>query len=286
LIKPWRFTILMLVACLLPGLSALPVLATELKPETIAAFDHYTQATETRIDNDLRSGHFLYLDSLPGQARRKTVAQIWQGGLYIEQLLSTEDGLPIRAPFGLIHHWIGIAFIPHVTLSQTLDVLLDYRRQEEIYKPDIRRSKLLARDGNRSKLYLQLFKKSMVTVVLNGEFDVDFHMVSSSRAETRSRSTRIVELRNPGEPDEHELPVGNDHGYLWRLNTYWRIEEKDGGVYIQIETVALSRKIPTGFAWLFAPTIRKLSREVMANLLTQTRNAVNSTHAIAGTNKK
>jgi hypothetical protein len=284
--KPWRFTALPLIGCMLFGLWTSPTSPAELKPDTIAAFDHYVQVTEKRMDSDLRSGHFLYLDSLPEEARLSTVAQIRQGELYIEQLHTMEDGMPLRAPSGMIHHWIGVAFIPQASLTQTLNILLDYSKQEEIYKPDIRRSKLLSSDGNTSKTYLQLFKKSMVTVVLNAEFDAEFQRLSDTRAEIRSYSTRIAELRNPGEPDESELPVGNDHGYLWRLNTCWRVEEKDGGVYIQVESVALSRKIPALFAWMIAPTIRKLSWDVIANLLTQTRKAVIKPHEIAGENQK
>jgi len=234
------------------------------------------------MESDLRDGHFLYLDSVPDQARQKALLQIRQGTLYIEQLHTLEDGLPIRIPSGMIHHWIGIAFLPQVSLNQTLDVLLDYRREEEIYKPDIRKSRLLARDAGKSRLYLQLYKKSMVTVVLNAEFDADFHRLSKSRAETISISSRIAEVQNPGEPDEHELPVGDDHGYLWRLNTYWRLEEKDGGVYIQVESVALSRRIPPVIAWFIAPTIRRLSYDVIANLLNQTRNAASTLNDPSG----
>jgi len=238
------------------------------------------------MESDLRDGHFLYLDNFPEESRLKTIAQLRNGMLYIEQLHTLEEGMPIRIPSGMIHHWIGIAFMPRVTLNQTLAILLDYRRQEEIYKPDIRKSRLLARDGNKSKLYLQLFKKSMVTVVYNAEFDVDFHMLSKTRAETTSVSTRIAEVQNPGTPQEHELPIGNDHGYLWRLNTHWRIEEKDGGVYIQVESVALSRRIPPVFTWFVAPAIRKLSYDVVANLLTQTHNAVKNSYRASAESDK
>jgi hypothetical protein len=260
--------------------------SSALKPETTAAFNHYVQVTEQRIDTDLRGGHFLYLDNFSEEARQRTYAQLQQGELYIEQLHTMEGETPLRVPNGMIHHWIGIAFIPKVTLTQTLHILLDYSKQAEIYKPDIRRSRLLSSNGNTSTIYLQLFKKSMVTVVLNAEFDAKFNKLSDSRAEIRSYSTRIAELRNPGEPDEYELPVGDDHGYLWRLDTWWRVEEKDGGVYIQVESIGLSRKVPAPFMWMIASTIRKLSYDVVANLLKQTRNAVTNSHEAAKESQK
>ena len=60
----------------------------------------------------------------------------------------------------------------------------------------------------------------------------------------QSYSTRIAEVENAGKSNERELPVGNDHGYIWRLYSYWRIEEKDSGVYVQGESIGLSRTIP------------------------------------------
>jgi hypothetical protein len=73
-------------------------------------------------------------------------------------------------------------------------------------------------------------------------------MSGSTRALSQSYSTRIAEVENPHKPCEHELPVGKDHGYVWRLDNYWRIEEKDDGVYVQVESVGLRRTIPAMFA--------------------------------------
>jgi hypothetical protein len=70
------------------------------------------------------------------------------------------------------------------------------------------------------------------------------------------------------------MPVGNDHGFLWRLDSYWRFEERDGGVYIECEAISLTRDIPTGLAWLIEPIIRQLPQESLVNTLRATRNAV------------
>jgi hypothetical protein len=99
---------------------------------------------------------------------------------------------------------------------------------------------------------------------------------------SQSYSTRIAEVENPDKPDEHELPVGNDHGYLWRLDNYWRIEEKDSVTYVQVEFVGLSRSIPVIFAWLINPLVRNIPRGVLSNLLTATRRAVTNSEGSAG----
>jgi hypothetical protein len=270
-----RTTTIFFIASMVVNFAASPARASELRPETIAAFDRYVHATEARMDDDLRDGNFLYMDRMPGERRDKIYAQVRQRDLFIEQLHTlADDGRPIHIPGGMIHHWIGIAFIPQSSFSRTLDVLQDYKKYGEIYKPDIRRSMLMEQDGDVWKVYLQMYKKSLVTVVLNGNFDATQRRLSSTSADIRSYSTRIAEVHDPEGPSMEELPVGKDHGYLWRLYSYWRIEEKDGGVYLQVESIALSRTVPPLTAWLVDPIIRDLSRSVIANLLNATAKAV------------
>ena len=274
--KAERIKSLFLLVCLVAGLFPLPANAAELKPATVRAYDHYVQLLEVRMDDDQRSGNFLYIDRLPGDTRAQIYEQIRRGDPYIQPLDIMENGLPVPIPSGLIHHWVGISFIPGASYSQTIKILLDFDKQAEIYKPDVQKSKLLERDGNESKVYLQYLKKSLVTVVLNANFDSKYLPLGESRGEIRSYSKHIAEVQNSGGPDEKELPAGMDHGYLWRLNSYWKLEEKDGGVYLQIESVALSRRVPALIAWLINPIVRNLSRAVIRNLLASTCKAVNS----------
>jgi len=248
--------------------------ATEVKANTAAAFERYIRATETQRADDLHNGRFLVLDSLPDPARQESYAKLRQGQLYIEQLHLKENGHSIPIPGGLVHHWVGVMFVPGATLSRVISVLRDYDNHKNVYKPDVRRSKLLEHNGNECKIFLQFYRKSIVTVVINANFDVHYTMLGSTRALSQSYSTRIAEVDNPDKSNEHELPVGNDHGYLWRLDNYWRIEEKDGGAYVQVESVALSRSIPNLFAWLINPLVRSIPRSVLSRLLTATRQAV------------
>jgi hypothetical protein len=270
-----RIKNLLLLACLVAALFPPPAHAADLKPETVRAYDHYVHLLEMRMDEDLHNGNFLYIDRLPGDTRAQIYDQIRRGDPYIQPLDIMGDDSPVPIPSGLIHHWVGISFIPGATYPQTLKILLDFDKQAEIYKPEVQKSKLLERDGNKSKVYLQYLKKSLVTVVLNANFVSEYLPMGVSRGEIRSYSTHIAEVQNAGEPDERELPAGMDHGYLWRLNSYWKLEEKDGGVYLQIESVALSRRVPVLIAWLINPIVRNLSRAVIRNLLASTCRAVN-----------
>jgi hypothetical protein len=256
--------------------------AAELKPATVAAFERYIRATEARMDDDWRHDRFFVMDRLPGDRRREAYAGLRQGQIRIEQMRSLDDGRVIRIPSGLIHHWVGVIFIPGATFPQALGVLRDYDNHQNIYRPEVRRSKLLQRSDNRFEVYLQLYRKTIVTVVMNANFDVEYWQLDSTRSMSKSCSTRIAEVQNAGKSDERELPVGRDHGYLWRLYSYWRIEEKDGGVYVQNESVALSRTVPAVFAWLVNPLLRSIPKSVLSNLLQSTRRAVMKENPPAG----
>src|SRR5882724_6658997 len=74
--------------------------------------------------------------------------------------------------------------------------------------------------------------------------------------------------------NEREKPIGKDRGFLWRLYSYWQFQEKDGGVYVQLESVALSRSVPALFAWVVNPLLKSIPREYLSRLLTSTRIAV------------
>jgi hypothetical protein len=143
------------------------------------------------------------------------------------------------------------------------------------YGPYIRRSKLLRRDGNNFDVFLQFYRKAIITVVLDAEFQVHYaQQVDPARIQSRSYSTRIAEVENAGQPNEREKPVRKAHGYLWRLNTYSHLEEKDGGVYFQIESIALTRRVPVGLGWLINPFVKRIPRESLSMLLSSTRKAV------------
>jgi hypothetical protein len=269
-----KITALFLVVVAILGLLAPLAEGAELKPETLAAFDRYIRVTEARMKDDLREDHFFFVDRLPENRRHTIDEQLLQGKVEIQRLESLEEGRTIPIPSGMIHHWAGVIFVPNATLPQVRSILEDYDELEKYFKPDIRQSKLLERNGNASKAYLQLYKKSMVTVLLNANFDNTDTQVSNTRAQTRSYSSRIAEVVNQGKPDEHELPVGIDHGYMWRLYIYWRMEEKRGGVYLQIEVVALTRKFPLMLGWLINPLIENIPRSTISGLLINTRRAV------------
>ena len=263
-----------LLSGILVCLAAQPVVGAELKKETAAAFDRYIGASEKRINFELHKRPFLFIDELPEARRVEAYSQLREGRVLIRQVNTEEEGHPIKVPHGLIHDWIGVLFIPSASLSQALAVVQDYDNHRNIYKPEVRDSKLLERSGDNFKVFLRLYKKSHVTVIINGNFDINYEQFGTNRAVSRSYSTRLAEVDNAGRTDEREMPVDDAHGYLWRLYSYWRFEEQDGGVYVQLESIGLSRSVPAIFAWLVNPLLRGIPRGTLSSLLGSTRAAV------------
>ena len=247
--------------------------AEQLNPDTPSAFAKYIQSKETSRNKELTdSKAFLWVDTLPEATRAQSYADLKRGQIITRR--SDECGECSSIPGGLIHDWTGIVFIPGISLPQALAALQDYDRDAEYYQPEVVKSKLLGRSGDDFHIYLRLKQVHIVTVVLDTEYDVLYSLLDATHAESRSLSTRIEEVENAGDPQERDLPVGDDHGFLWRLNSYWRFYQADGGVYLQCNAISLTRDVPTGLGWLVRPFTENVPRESLNFTLEATRNAL------------
>jgi hypothetical protein len=238
-----------------------------LRPRTVEAFDTYIRAVELAAEQSLRAaGPFLWseMDSARAQQVRagQVVAQFWAG-----------RG-PARVPDGLIHDWIGAALIPGTTVNETLALIQDYDNHKNIYKPEVLASRLISHHGSDFQIYLRLLKKKIITVVLDTDHEVHYVSLDRSRWMCRSYTTRIAEVENAGSPQERVLPRDTGHGFLWRLYSYWRFEQRDGGVYIECRAISLTRDVPFGLGWAIEPIIQKLPRESLIKTLEATRKAL------------
>ena len=245
--------------------------AANLRPETLRAFDDYIRQREHRLDEErLKNGssRFLWLDDSPERRARAKAGEV--------AIASATQKNPREIAGGLIHDWAAGVFVPGANLSRVLGIVQDYDRHKRIYQPEVMDSKLLRREGDRFSIYYRLMKKKVVTAVLNTEHDVRYFPLGSGRVHSRSYSTKISEVENAGESGEKELPPGDGHGFLWRLNSYWRFAERDGGVYVECEAVSLSRGIPFGLGWMIEPIIRDLPQESLQKSLAATRVAAQS----------
>jgi hypothetical protein len=247
----------------------------KLHAETVAAFDRYMHLTEERNEAELKRGSaLLWIDSLAEAQRSDAYAALKRSEVQIHQLTSLDQGNPIVCPGGMIHHWVGVVFIPGAKLEDVLGVLEDYDHQSTIYSPDVERSKIESHDGDHFRVFLRFRRHKVITVVLDTEHDIRYFHDAPGHAHSRSSAVRIAEVENPGKSDEHEKQPGDDGGFLWRMETWWRMEERDGGVYVQSEAASLTRDIPTGLGWLVGPFVTSIPKETLVFTLEATRKAV------------
>jgi hypothetical protein len=259
----------------LPSVAVAKPAAPELMPSTVAAFNDYVQLTEARNNEELKRGvGLLWVDGLAGTERAQAYEELRRGEVKMRKLETLQDGAAIHCPGGMIHHWVGLAFIPGAKLQAVLGVLEDYDQHAVYYAPDVERSKIESRDGDHFRVFLRFRRHTVVTVVLDTEHDVRYFLDSETWVHSRSSAVRIAQVENAGKSDEREKTPGDDDGFLWRMETWWRMIEGDGGVYVQSEVVSLTRDIPAGLAWLIGPFVTSIPKESLAFTLEATRKAV------------
>jgi hypothetical protein len=239
----------------------------QLNPRTLEAFETYIRRAEKEMEQTLHgSGAFLWSQQPPKRAqdvsRGKVVAEFWSG-----------RG-PVKVPNGLIHDWIAAAFIPDSTIQEMFAVIQDYDNHKNIYKPEVVDSKLIRRDKNDFQIYLRLLKKKIITVVLDTHHEVHYRPVDRTRWVCRSYTTRIAEVENAGSPDERIMQPDTGYGFLWRLYSYWRFEERDAGGVVECRAISLTRDVPFGLGWAIEPIIQKLPKESLISTLDATRQAL------------
>ena len=243
--------------------------------KSVEAFANYVRATEVQNNSELRRGtDLLWIDKLTDAARKRAYSDLALGRVVMEQHATAESGNEIQCPDCMIHHWEGLVFLPGAHLDDVLRVLEDYDHHAEYYAPDVVRSKIESRDGDHFRVFLRFHRQKVITVVLNTEHDIVYTRDSALRAHSRSSATHIAEVENPGKPNEREKPRQTDNGFLWGMETWWRMEEKDSGVYVQSEIVSLTRNIPVGLGWMVGPFVTAVPKESMTFTLEATRKAV------------
>jgi hypothetical protein len=239
--------------------------------QTTEAFDHYIVAAEKRIRQARsKSDSFLRIDALPAAQRTQVMARLRQGEVVIEKQGET----PSEIPGGLIHDWVGTVLIPKMTVAQVLALVQDYDHSNQHYAPDVVKSRLVSHKGDDFQVFLRLHKHKVVTVVLDTDYNVHYGRLDVTHQFSLSRSTRVSEVADPGSSNERTRAAGHDHGFMWRLNSYWAFEQVDDGVLVECEAISLTRDIPAGLGWMIGPFVNSIPRESLQFTLDATRKAL------------
>ncbi len=243
-----------------------------LRIETVNAFNTYLAKADEKNLNSLTKGNFLWIDDLENAARLEAYEKLKRGEVVLQRV--SPSGASAEIPGGMIHDWEGTVFIPGAKLPDVLAVLQDYNHHATYFAPDVESARIEAHDGDHFRVFMRFRRTNVLTVVLNTEHVITYFRDSPGKAHSRSSAIRIAEVENPGGKSEKENPPGKDNGFLWRMETWWRLQERDGGVYLQNQAVSLSRDIPTGLAWAVEPFVTSVPKESLEFTLLATRKAV------------
>jgi hypothetical protein len=234
----------------------------------VAAFNSYIGSVESRLAQQHRSQNgFLAPTASGGQGDMR----LRRGEVIIEQLTpSTEADFP----GAMLHDWRGTAFAAGAKVADFERLMKDLNAYPQHFSPQVLQAKVMSQRGDHMQTLMRVRQKHVITVVLDTAYDVTFGRLDGQHGYSISRSTEIDEIGSPGTPNERTLKSTEEHGFLWRLNTYWSYEERDGGLYMQIESVSLTRSIPTGLGWIIGPFVKSVPRDSLEFTLRSTINAL------------
>jgi hypothetical protein len=244
--------------------------AIELQPNTLRAWEDYTHNADSIMQSRLNSQRpFLWTDEAPDRR-----ARLQQGEILVAPFAGHATH---GVANGLIHDWIGAAFIPNATIEGLFTVVHDYDRYKEIYKPAVADSKLIAcaETGQRFSMVWQN-RVLFVNAAIEGQYESHDFAVDRRRGYSIVSTTQVREFQDYGQNGEYLLPPGQGNGFIWRLHSIARYEERDGGVYFELEAIALTRNIPAALRWLVSPVVNHLSINSLTTSLRETRDAVSS----------
>lgn len=219
-----------------------------LPSKTQSDWNQYVEATRQRIALEMNAGaRFLALDF--GASAAADRRAILAGEMPVAEARTVKPGGgTLSVSDAWVHHWRGAVLIPRVTLDQVFA-----RLQSSVPgsgQGDVLTSAILARNGPSLRVFIKVQRQVRIigslTFVYNTEHDVAFTRRDAQHGSSTSVATKIAELDDAGTPREREYPHGDDNGFLWRWNSYWRYEQVAAGVIAECESLTLSRTAPLG----------------------------------------
>jgi hypothetical protein len=253
-----------IAAVLVLGLVSVSTMwAVEPSAAALAGFHSYVAKVEARLAGEHGSASTMLAPVDQHRLRR--------GDPMIEQLSADGGG---DLPGALLHDWRGTAFIPGATAMEFERLMKDFAAYPRVYAPQMVSARVLSHGDDDFQVMMRVRQQHVITVVMDAAYDVHFMRLDARDGYSVSRSTKIAEIASPGTRSEHALSPADGHGFLWRMNTYWSYEQRDGGLYIQIESVSLSRSVPAGLGWAIGPFVESVPRDSLEFTLQATCKAL------------
>jgi hypothetical protein len=237
-------------------------------PSAISAFNSYSRAVESRLALQHRSPNtFLAATAFDPEDVK---IRLRKGELIIEKLTPSDANLS----GALLHHWRGTAFAPRAKAADFERLVRDVNSYPQHFSAQVLQARVLTEDGDRMQAWMRVRQKHVITVVMDTTYDINFGQLDPQHGYSLSTSTKIAEIDAAGTSAERTFSASEDHGFLWQLNTYWSYVEQDGGLYLQIEAISLTRSIPRGVGWMVQPYVESIPRESLEFTLRSACNAL------------
>jgi hypothetical protein len=250
------------MVCGVAFLGVVPARA-EAPAKAVAAFDEYVATVEARLAQQHQG------DRLAGEAgTSEGLAKLRRGEIVIEEIKAPD------VPGAMLHDWRGSAFVMGSRAADFEKLLRNFNGYPQTFAPQVMSARILAADADHVAGVMRVKQKHVITVVLDTTYDVQFGRLDRQEGWSASRSTRIDEISDAGTSHERVLGPKEEHGFLWRINTYWTWQERDGGLYLQVESLSLTRGIPTGLGWIVGPFVKSVPRESLEFTLDAARKAL------------
>src|SRR3984957_12814980 len=94
------------------------------------AWEDYLHTVSSALEDRCRpGGTFLWVDEAP-----ERLAKVHEGEIVVAPAAGR---IRMKVQGGLIHHWIGAAFLPNVKIDDILDVIRDYGWYKDFYPPSV-----------------------------------------------------------------------------------------------------------------------------------------------------
>ena len=232
----------------------------------VLAFNTYAGGVEARLARQHGSQEGFLTPVAPQDEIR-----LRRGELIIEKLTPSTGA---DLPGAMLHHWRGTAFVAGATAAAFERLMKDFGAYPQRFSPQVVQVRVLSQHGDRFQVVMRARQQHVITVVMDTTYNASFGRLDARHGYSISRSIKISEIDSPGTSRERALTSKEEHGFLWRLNTYWSYEERDGGVFMQIESVSLTRSIPAGLGWAVGPFVESVPRESLEFTLHSVCNAL------------
>ena len=239
---------------------------------TLKAFQDYVANFEKTVPAQFAASGKLWIDNQCCGGKHAG----FQTGKPVVEPRATDD-----VANGSIHHFSGSIHVNGGTIEAMSRIMQDYPNYTKYFKPDLGSASGVKEpdstpDDLHYKTNLVLVQTTLwINVTFDTLYDVHYRRLDKDRWTARSTALSIKEQRDPKNPAEGTYPEGDDHGFLWRTNTYWFARERNGGLDLEADSISLSRPNVTGFAWWGTKrthdAVDKMLRDVKAALESTSR---------------